>query len=136
MHRRRERGGAAVEFAIVLPLFCALVFGIVDYGWYYYQRFTLAAAVRDGIRYGVTIPATATSPNDPYTLAQKRAASTFAAASSLTVIWGPSLPYGVTAIPTKSMTLQATISPYKPLIGFVPLPTSMTYSMTMLLEVQ
>lgn len=32
-----ERGQAATEYALVLPLFLALVFGIMDFGWMGYQ---------------------------------------------------------------------------------------------------
>jgi Flp pilus assembly protein TadG len=130
--RRRQRGGAAVEFAIVLPLFCAVVFGTIDYGWYFYQRFTLAAAIRDGIRYGVTVP----YASDPWTTAQTRAIADLAsgAISSSSVTWGPSIKYSGAA-PTQLVTLSGTLT-FRPLVGFVPLPSTMSYSMTMLLELQ
>jgi Flp pilus assembly protein TadG len=130
--RRRQHGGAAVEFAIVLPLFCAVVFGTIDYGWYFYQRFTLAAAIRDGIRYGVTVPLA----SDPWTTAQTRAAADLAsgAISSGSVTWGPSIKYSGAA-PIELVTLSGTLT-FRPLVGFVPLPSTMSYSMTMLLELQ
>ena len=72
---RGQRGGAAVEFAIVFPLFCALVFGIIDYGYYFYQRFAMAGAIRDGLRTGVTISQSVASPNDCATVAKTIAAT-------------------------------------------------------------
>lgn len=33
-----ERGSAAVEFALVAPLFLALVFSIIEAGWYFFVR--------------------------------------------------------------------------------------------------
>ena len=44
--RDPQNGGAVVEFAIVLPIFLSLMFGAIDYGWYFYQKYTLAAAVQ------------------------------------------------------------------------------------------
>ena len=45
-----ERGAAAVEFALVVPLLIALVLGIVDLGRAYNAQTTLSAAARDGVR--------------------------------------------------------------------------------------
>src|ERR1700710_2016900 len=71
--RDRQRGGAAVEFALIMPLFLALVCGVIDYGWYFYQRYALAAAIRDGIRSGLSVLSTATPPNDSWSVAKARA---------------------------------------------------------------
>jgi hypothetical protein len=137
--RRGQRGAAAVEFALVLPVFLAVVFGTIDYGWYYYQRFTLAAAVRDGIRYGVTVAVS----QDPWATAQVRAKADLALSGSpinqTTPTWGPSTNQISTMAgppPNQFLTLSASM-PFTPLVGFVPfLPKTMTYQMSMLLEVQ
>ena len=42
-----------VEFALVLPLLLALLCGIVDFGWLYYNQITLNNAAREGARYAV-----------------------------------------------------------------------------------
>jgi Flp pilus assembly protein TadG len=34
--RRDERGAAAVEFALIMIPFFVLVFGLIEYGWYFY----------------------------------------------------------------------------------------------------
>src|SRR5689334_18957912 len=75
--RRAERGVAAVEFALVLPLFLAVVFGVIEYGWVFYQKFNLASAIRDGLRVGVTV-LPAASP-DPRASAISRAQADLAA---------------------------------------------------------
>ena len=48
-----EKGQAMVEFALVLPLLLALLCGIVDFGWLYYNQITLNNAAREGARYAV-----------------------------------------------------------------------------------
>jgi Flp pilus assembly protein TadG len=47
----RERGAAAVEFALVLPLLVILLLGIIDFGLYYYNDLQLTHAARDAARY-------------------------------------------------------------------------------------
>ena len=34
--RRDQRGAAAVEFAMIVPLFAALLFGIIEFGFYFW----------------------------------------------------------------------------------------------------
>lgn len=45
-----ERGAAAVEFALVLPILLLLVFGIVDFSRAYGARVTITHAAREGVR--------------------------------------------------------------------------------------
>ena len=52
--RRDQRGGAAVEFALILPLFIILLSAILDYGYYFYIQNYLTNSVRNGVRMGVT----------------------------------------------------------------------------------
>jgi Flp pilus assembly protein TadG len=48
--QRTERGAAAVEFALVLPILLVLLFGIVEFGRAFQVRATLEAAAREGAR--------------------------------------------------------------------------------------
>ena len=50
---RRERGAAAVEFALVAPLLFIILFGIIDYGIWFSDSISARQAVRDGARRGV-----------------------------------------------------------------------------------
>ena len=50
--RRGERGQSLVEFAMVLPLFLVVVFGIVDFGRAYSAYVQLNNGAREGARYG------------------------------------------------------------------------------------
>ena len=51
--RRSERGAAAVEFALVMPLLFLLVFGIIDYGAVYADSISARNGVREAARQGV-----------------------------------------------------------------------------------
>ena len=46
----RDRGAAAVEFAICLPLLLLLVFGIIDFGRALNAQLSLTQAAREGVR--------------------------------------------------------------------------------------
>lgn len=46
----RERGAAAVEFAILLPVLLLLIFGIIDFGRMLNAQITLTEAAREGAR--------------------------------------------------------------------------------------
>ena len=48
-----QRGAAAVEFAILAPIFIGLLFAIVEFGLILYTQSMLAHASREGARYGV-----------------------------------------------------------------------------------
>jgi Flp pilus assembly protein TadG len=44
------KGATAVELALVLPIFFSLVFGIIEFGWYFFVQETLQFATREGTR--------------------------------------------------------------------------------------
>jgi hypothetical protein len=52
---REERGAAAVEFALVLPMLVVLMFGMVWTGLAYSDHLSVTNAVREGARYGSAI---------------------------------------------------------------------------------
>ncbi|HYB97573.1 MAG TPA: TadE/TadG family type IV pilus assembly protein [Candidatus Limnocylindrales bacterium] len=56
--KANEKGMAAVEFGLVLPILMLLVFGIAEFGIAFYREQVLTGAVREGARKGVV----ATSP--------------------------------------------------------------------------
>lgn len=51
--RRADRGSAAVEFALVVPILLALLFGIVDYGLYFSSSLSATSGVQEAARQGV-----------------------------------------------------------------------------------
>jgi Flp pilus assembly protein TadG len=130
--RLRQRGTTVVEFALIFPLFMTVLFGVIEYGWIFYQRFNIANAVRDGVRQGVTVSQTA-SP-DPRSFAVQKTQVDLAAVGIPQATITLTAQYQG-ASPTKTMTLTA-VMPYHPLLGFVPTPQNLTYQMTMMLELQ
>jgi Flp pilus assembly protein TadG len=49
---RSEQGAVAVEFALLMPVFLLLLFGIIDFGHAYYMKQMVTNASREGARYG------------------------------------------------------------------------------------
>ncbi len=47
---RRERGAAAVEMALILPLLLLIVGGIIDFGRFFYTQNIVVNAAREGAR--------------------------------------------------------------------------------------
>lgn len=62
--RRREDGAAAVEFALLVIPFCALVFGAISGGFLLYKSISSSQAAREAARYGSTLTIASTSPAD------------------------------------------------------------------------
>ena len=54
--RNRQRGVAAVEFALLLPLFLTLVLGAIDWGWFFFIDQLVTNAAREGARAGTLLP--------------------------------------------------------------------------------
>jgi len=59
---RGERGAALVEFALILPLLLMIVFATFTGGIAYNHKLDVVHAVREGARYGATIPTTQCTP--------------------------------------------------------------------------
>jgi Flp pilus assembly protein TadG len=49
--KTNERGAAAVELAIILPLLLLILFGIIEFGRAYNVQVSLTQAAREGARY-------------------------------------------------------------------------------------
>jgi len=79
--RNPQRGAAAVEFALVLPLFLALLMGTIDYGYFFFSDQIATNAAREGARAGTLVPPAAGA--GAATGAASAAASAYLAANGL-----------------------------------------------------
>ena len=52
--KQKRRGAALVEMALVLPIFCMIVFGIVEFGRAFMIGQLVTNAAREGVRQAVT----------------------------------------------------------------------------------
>lgn len=59
-----DRGAAAVEFAIVLPVLVAILCGTIDWGYYFFTRSVLVNASREGARVGTLQVSPPATPED------------------------------------------------------------------------
>jgi Flp pilus assembly protein TadG len=64
----RDRGAAAVEFALLLPVLLLIVFGIIDFGRALNAQITLTQAAREGARLAAL--------NQPNVVSRTQAAAT------------------------------------------------------------
>lgn len=58
---RHDRGAAAVEFALVVPLLLLLIFGLITTGMTFSDHLSATNAVREGARYGASADASSAS---------------------------------------------------------------------------
>jgi Flp pilus assembly protein TadG len=52
---KNQKGATAVEFAIILLLFISLIFAIIEFGLYLFNKQVITNAAREGARYGIVV---------------------------------------------------------------------------------
>jgi Flp pilus assembly protein TadG len=67
---RSARGQVLVEFALVLPLLCLLVIGLVEFGVLFYDKAMVDNASREGARTGIRYRTDSGGNYTPYTPAE------------------------------------------------------------------
>ena len=136
MMRRNRRGGQAIEFALILPVFVAMITAIFEFGWMFFVRSPVIHAVRDGCRAGAVIP-----PDESPT-AQEVATgemTDFLAGYSIDCR-GDTERCGITINitgETPFQTMDCTLAiAYEPLIGLVPHPSQLSARSVVMFEIQ
>ncbi|PYE21384.1 TadE-like protein [Paraburkholderia silvatlantica] len=66
--RHAQRGVAAVEFALVLPVLLILLFGIIEMGLFLYDKAVITNAAREGARAGVVLKSPKPTASDVQTV--------------------------------------------------------------------
>ena len=115
--RRNAVGSVVVEFALLLPVYIAMIFGIMEYGRLIWTRNTMEFAAQTAARYGAITSGATNATVAAYALTQLLGISstgiTFTAtvaASSVTVVGTTSFSSMISAyvpIPTMTVTVTA-----------------------------
>jgi Flp pilus assembly protein TadG len=113
----RESGAAAVEFALVSMVLITMLFGILQYGWYFFSTQAATNAARDTARRLSVGDCTGTNEARDYARNQ-------ADRSQLDLTWGPvgtpsSNSYGSMDIGDQ---LQVTVTVDAQILGLLPMP--------------
>src|SRR5688572_20025363 len=123
MKRTDRRGATALEFALLLPVFCAVLFGVIEYAWVFYQQANVVAATRDALRIAVTLPKTASPDPATQALDEVRAKLTTFGYSPEQLDAATIESEYVGSTPDETLTVTVSM-PYQPIIGLVTTPTS------------
>ena len=128
--RNRSRAQALVEFALVVPWFFLLLFGIIEAGRFIFYYETLSNATREGARYAIVNGAnTLGCPSGPPAPGSSACDTSGANVSARVRQSGIGLPNAITVTPTwtpdngRGSTVNVTAQmTYHVLVPLVPLP--------------
>ena len=67
---KNQKGATVVEFAIILPLLLLLIFGIIEFGLFLFNRHVITNAVREAARAGIVVRIPRLSNADIETIAR------------------------------------------------------------------
>lgn len=133
MRRGGRRGSAHMEFALLLPVLLTIIFGIMEYGWLFFQRTAVQEAMRQGCRQGATL--------DPLVddIDAEVEMLTLTALAGLGVRCDDGACVVRTTVqgahPTQRLRCVAEVD-YRPLVRLVPVPEQLSAGYVYYLEVQ
>jgi len=134
MRKQDERGAAAAEFALLLPVLLTILFGIIEFGMIMYGREVVTNASREGARAGIVQRVPPLTPGEITAVATNYLTGT--GINTADVVIAVPASGGVTGTP---VTVTATYSypwliPYIPTMLGLPAPLPIAMSTTMLHE--
>ena len=110
-HAQSQKGSVLVEFALILPIFLALIFGIVTFSLALYNKTVLTMATREGARAGAMYVATAAANIAQADIAAKTAAEARTVALCQNLIsFGSINPIVTSSVVNKNITVHASIN--------------------------
>ena len=74
---RNNQGAAALEFALLMPIWLIIFFALIDYGWYLTNLIVMENAVAAGARAGVKVQYWSDEGQDPAQVAIQAVANAF-----------------------------------------------------------
>ena len=120
---KNKKGSSAVEFALVLPVFLLIFFGIIEYGWVMTQEIVLSHAVAAGARAAIKMP-DGTPDEVLAAVARQKTVSAFSVVGTLaegdiTVEIRPAEDIIYQPVP-KRISVDIASWTYTPLVGYLP----------------
>jgi Flp pilus assembly protein TadG len=114
MRKLNERGAAATEFALLLPVFLMILFGIIEFGMIMYGREVVTNAAREGARAGIVQGPPKRTAGDITTIANNYLTGTGVNQADVTFT-----PTGVGLVSPNTLTVTAVYN-YNFLIPYIP----------------
>lgn len=114
MRKLNERGAAATEFALLLPVFLMILFGIIEFGMIMYGREVVTNAAREGARAGIVQGPPKRTPGEITTIANSYLTGTGVNQADVTFT-----PAGVGLASPNTLTVTAQYN-YRFLIPYIP----------------
>lgn len=114
MWKLNERGAAATEFALLLPVFLMILFGIIEFGMIMYGREVVTNAAREGARAGIVQGPPKRTAGDITTIANTYLTGTGISQADVTFT-----PTGVGLASPNTLTVTAVYN-YNFLIPYIP----------------
>lgn len=132
--RRQRRGGAAIEFALWLPVLAILLSGIIDIAWMVSRYHNVVRAARDGARVGAAIIEPDTETPGALVLEASRAhAEVILDGVGMPCDVGRAVTSELVEIPGSAVEVRVNY-PYRPALGLFPLPVTLTSRFAMRLQ--
>jgi Flp pilus assembly protein TadG len=113
--KRREKGAAAVEFALVAVLFFTAFFSILDFGYLAWVNLTMQHAVRSGARLAISGDTIAPATNCQNSVINKMTEQSMGLWNKV-VIGQPTFSNLCGAGGVMVITVNCTVTPFSPLI--------------------